>query len=172
MLIDEFMPSWDVVKRHQIEVQATPARTLASVREMDPGRDWLIGAMLRIRGFQRPPRTWSGFGEVGFIDLGQTDQELLIGVVGRFWTVGGGLRAVDPDRFLAFTEANHAKATWNFSVEDGGGASCVLKTETRVVCTDAGARRKFRAYWAVVGPFSGLIRSRVLRQIKETAEST
>jgi hypothetical protein len=33
------------------------------------------------------------------------------------------------------------------------------------------ARRKFRAYWLVVGPFSGLIRKEMLREVKRQAEN-
>ncbi|HXH98057.1 MAG TPA: hypothetical protein VNH40_12700, partial [Gaiellaceae bacterium] len=38
----------------------------------------------------------------------------------------------------------------------------LLATETRVSALDAAARRAFRRYWLVVGPFSGLIRRRWL----------
>jgi hypothetical protein len=39
----------------------------------------------------------------------------------------------------------------------------LLSTETRVSATNSTARRAFRGYWRVVGPFSGLIRRRWLR---------
>ena len=51
---------------------------------------------------------------------------------------------------------------------DGEGAR--LETETRVLLTDAGARRCFGAYWVVVRPFSGLIRRRWLHAAKQRAE--
>ena len=31
---------------------------------------------------------------------------------------------------------------------------------------------KFRAYWSLVGPFSGLMRKAILKQVKTEAEST
>jgi hypothetical protein len=53
--------------------------------------------------------------------------------------------------------------------ERAGGGSTVV-TETRIVCTDDEARRKFGWYWRLVGPFSALIRRIVLGQIKRSAE--
>ena len=38
-----------------------------------------------------------------------------------------------------------------------------LSTETRIAAVDRRARRAFRAYWLVVGPFSALIRRQWLR---------
>jgi hypothetical protein len=44
-----------------------------------------------------------------------------------------------------------------------------LSTETRVLCTDAASRRRFRAYWLVVRSFSGLTRREWLRAIARRA---
>ena len=170
MLIDEFMTSWDVVRRHEIQVNASPIDTLAAARQMDLGSERLVGFLLRIRGLPRPARTWMRLAEAGFIPLADTDEELLVGIVGRFWTPGGGLRRLSGEEFCRFDEPGYAKATWNFAVEPV--AATRLTTETRVLCTDRSARRKFRAYWAVVGPFSSLIRTRALRQIRAAAESS
>ncbi len=172
MLIDEFMTSWDVVRRHEIQVGASPIDTLTAARQMDLGSDRLVGFLLRIRGLRGPATTWMGLAEAGFIPLADTDEELLVGIVGRFWTPGGGLRPLSGEEFRRFDEPGYAKATWNFAVEPVAEGLTRLTTETRVMCTDRSARRKFRAYWAVVGPFSGLIRTRALRQIKVAAEST
>jgi hypothetical protein len=45
-----------------------------------------------------------------------------------------------------------------------------LATETRVLCLDDESRRRFRLYWLFIGPFSGLIRRKILRSIKHEAE--
>ena len=46
----------------------------------------------------------------------------------------------------------------------------LLATETRVLCLDTASRRRFRLYWTLIGPFSGLIRKDILRSIKRQAE--
>jgi hypothetical protein len=45
-----------------------------------------------------------------------------------------------------------------------------LSTETRVHVADPAARRKFRRYWRVIRPFSGLIRILFLRAARRRAE--
>jgi hypothetical protein len=63
-----------------------------------------------------------------------------------------------------------AKAVWNFSVAAGAAGQPVrLLTETRVVCSDAASRHKFGLYWMLIGPFSGLIRTVMLRAISRAA---
>ncbi|TMM12953.1 MAG: hypothetical protein E6F98_07205 [Actinobacteria bacterium] len=44
----------------------------------------------------------------------------------------------------------------------GSEGGAFLFTETRVQALDARARRAFRRYWLVVGPFSALVRKRWL----------
>jgi hypothetical protein len=52
---------------------------------------------------------------------------------------------------------------------DGDGS--VLSTETRVHAPTRRARRAFRLYWLVVGPFSALIRRRWLRAASRAART-
>lgn len=54
---------------------------------------------------------------------------------------------------------------------DFGFREGVLSTETRVWLTDARARRRFRAYWLVVRPFSGLVRRSWLAAARRRAEA-
>jgi hypothetical protein len=63
-----------------------------------------------------------------------------------------------------------ARAIWNFAVQYVGASSSILSTETRVVCGDPASRQKFRAYWLVVGHFSGLIRRLMLNSVKQLCE--
>jgi hypothetical protein len=77
---------------------------------------------------------------------------------------------VAPGEFAGFAEPGYAKAGFNFSVAPGPAGGCVLSTETRVLGTDPGARRRFRVYWTVVRPGSGLIRRDWLRAIRKRAE--
>jgi hypothetical protein len=52
------------------------------------------------------------------------------------------------------------------------GRSTRLETETRICATGPKAKRRFAAYWLVVGPGSGLIRRELLRAIARRAEAT
>jgi len=43
--------------------------------------------------------------------------------------------------------------------------------EIRIACPDPRSRRKFALYWRLVGPFSGLIRKRMLEIVRDRAEA-
>ena len=75
------------------------------------------------------------------------------------------------DDFTEFSRPGYAKVAWNFKLRADSTESTVLSTETRIKCFGA-AFWKFRLYWTVVGPFSGLMRKAILKQIKTAAEST
>lgn len=105
-----------------------------------------------------------------FVVLADLPEELLLGLQGRFWTAGGGLGTVVPNTFAAGPPAGVAQAAWNFSVRaDKSGSR--LTTGTRVRTGDERTTRLLGRYWRVVGPFSGLMRHRMLAQIKHAAES-
>ena len=110
--------------------------------------------------------------EEGFTLLGeQPGEELVLGTVGRFWHGGGETRPISPARFREPTPPGTAKAAWSFAVDRRPGGT-ELRTETRVLCADAAARRRFRAYWLLIRPFSGLIRREMLAAVRSAAESS
>jgi hypothetical protein len=45
----------------------------------------------------------------------------------------------------------------------------MLHTQTRVFCTDEASLRRFRPYWLLIRPVSGLIRRRLLARIAAAA---
>jgi hypothetical protein len=75
------------------------------------------------------------------------------------------------DAFDRFADSQFAKAAWNFTVRQVPGGRTEVATETRVECLGPAARRWFRLYWALIGPFSGWIRREALRIVKRTAEA-
>lgn len=79
---------------------------------------------------------------------------------------------MDADDFRAFDRPGYAKAVWNFSLVEESAGITRLATETRVHCLDDVSRLRFRVYWAMIAPFSGLIRRETLRAIRKTAEGT
>jgi hypothetical protein len=101
----------------------------------------------------------------------RTGEEFVLGTVGRFWRARGELCATSPDRFRAPAPSGTAKAAWNFQVGMREDGAAELRTETRVLCADAATRRRFRAYWMLIKPFSGLIRQEMLAAVRSAAES-
>lgn len=176
VLIDDFLPDFDVRERHRIKVNAPVDKVYAAVRRLDISRAKLSMLLFRLRGIPAGISPPSSFGledflKMRFILLGERpDEELLLGLVGRFWTPSGELLRLDPGGFRDFDEPGYAKAAWNFTLTKQRDSTVLLETETRVYCLDEISRRRFRLYWLLVGAFSGLIRREVLQAIKRNAE--
>lgn len=182
-LIDRLMPEWDVAARYQTEVAAAPDRTFAAVRQTDLADSTAARALLALRALPSrfrgrasrlaaQPLTIDRLLESRFGLLADDPpNEIVLGFEGRFWRPIGELRPVDAEGWSSPLAAEWARGCWSFAVEDRGGGCCRLTTETRVRAGGGGSRRAFRAYWLLVGPFSGLIRREMLRLIRKRAEA-
>ena len=180
MLIDEFMPSFDVAERHGIVVRAPAERAYAAIRSVDLSRSLLIRSLFALRGFpvmfagRREARrrlTLDDFLRSGFVVLAEEPgAEIVLGLIGRFWRPTGGLLLFAPEEFTGFRRPGYAKAVWNFRVEPVGEGRVRVATQTRVQTTDQDSCRSFLRYWRVIGPFSGLVRREMLRLVRSVAE--
>ncbi len=176
MLIDEFLPNYDIRERRRIEVNAPIGITYATARRLDISEARLSMILFRLRGI--PVGKDHGdrfdidsFQKMRFILLGEKmNEEILLGLVGRFWTPAGELQRLDRDGYLKFRQPGYAKAAWNFSLTKGTDRSTLLETETRVYCIDEASRKRFRIYWFFIGGFSGVIRREILKAVKKKAE--
>ena len=196
MLLDALMPVFDVVERHAVVVRATPAATYAAIRATDLTGGAVTRTLLTLRGLPavmaavvrspanaraaldtvRRDRAQARLGLAPFERAGfrvvaeRAPEELVVGLLGSFWTPSGGLcSSVSARDFAADPPAGMALAGWNFVVRPQGDGACELSTETRVRCAP-NARRRFLAYWFVVRPGSGIIRRIMLRAIRRQAE--
>lgn len=182
MLIDDHLPHADFAERHALRVHAPPERAYAAARRLDLSESLPVRALFalrslpalltRKRGQERSLGiTMDRLLRNGFVLLDErAPYELVLGLVGRFWTPAGGIERIHPAEFAVFERPGMAVAAWNFTVLPTDEGSLVA-TETRVRCTDEAARRSFARYWRVVKPFSGLIRMEALRAIRRTAEA-
>lgn len=183
MLIDDFLPAYDVTEHHYLDIQASVEKLYAAAHELDLSRSRLLRGLFLLRGLPAflfsHRRSQAGLGlnlaglhRSGFILLGEIpQQEIVLGLVGKFWTPSGGIQRLDAAGFQNFTTSGFAKAVWNFSLERRTAAAIRLHTETRVLCLDAASRRRFRFYWLFIRPFSGLVRMEILRTLKHNAEN-
>lgn len=188
MLIDELLPTYDVVERHAITVHAPPAATYAALLSTDFGRSGLLRALLVLRALpavlarrphdagsrarSRPPLTLSSIESHGFVRLAAApDSEIVFGLEGRFWALDGG-RCTPPAAAFRTTAPSPgtARAVWNFALASVDATTTRATTETRVLCADAATRRRFLPYWALIRPGSGLIRRDMLRRLRAAAE--
>lgn len=170
MLIDDFLPEYDFVETHDIAVCASVEAVFSAVDEVDLSESWIVRGLLFLRGLPNGHLRLRDLRKSNFEILGtRENEELLIGLAGKFWAPTGHLQKVNADNFREFNEKGFAKAVWNFSV-DREGNETRLKTETRIRCLDDESRRSFRFYWTFIQPFSGLIRNEMLKIVKKKAE--
>jgi hypothetical protein len=178
MLIDSFAPNPDAVEVHSIIINAPPDVVYQTLWTADLGGP-LIKLLLGLRmlpgfisrGCSSLPRNQEITlqtlidSQCGLL-AEEPNHEVLFGVTGRFWRPTGNVSTFDRASFDSPVPAGIARAVWSFTVAQSPDGQTNLSTETRVMCGDPSSRRKFRAYWLFVRPFSGLIRYLMLRAVR------
>ena len=88
------------------------------------------------------------------------------------WRLSGGERppALDAEGLRAWSAPRWVKVAMDFRLTPGGDGT-TLSSETRVLATDPATRRRFAAYWLVVGPGSTAIRWELLTAVQVRAEA-
>jgi hypothetical protein len=169
-LIDDWLPEFDVGERHDVALPVDPERALELARSAPAARDRIVRTLVAARGMSGRDQTIEEyFAAHRFVVLADTPTEWVVGIVGAVWRPRGGLVPLaDAEAWRAAAVPGTIKAATDFRAEKIPGGSR-LTTETRVKVMDEQARRAFRLYWALVGPFSALIRKRWLRGVQQSA---
>lgn len=185
VLLDGYLPEYDVSEAHACVVNANVETTWAAVRGADLSQIGPVRTLLMLRAVPgrlrarahgepappAPPFTFADMPRVGFPLLAERPAEIAFGSVTRPWKVGDEQPvAIGPDAFAAFDEPGYAKIAFAIRADRHGPARTLVTTETRIATTDARSRQRFAAYWRVVGPVSALIRRLILRSVKAQVE--
>jgi len=178
--LDRFLPTYDVVERHHIHVDAPASVTIDAARNLDlmdgpvvraifKGRDLIMGAA---PGGPRQPRgLLDEVLSLGWVVLDEVpDREIVVGAVTRPWEPNPVFRSIPRDEFASFAEPEYVKIAWTLRADPVAAESSVFRTETRALATDAFARNRFRAYWSFLSPGIWLIRRMMLDPVKKAAE--
>jgi hypothetical protein len=172
--LDDFLPAYEFSERHSVAIEAPTGRIDQALRTLSIADIPIAGALWWLRRLGRAygdsTKPFIG-GELPGVVLEDVPGEgIVLGLTGQFWRVLGGERdAAAPttaEEFLAYARPDTCKAVIDFRVRASS-----LTTETRVHVADPEARRKFRRYWFVVRPFSGLTRILLLRAARRRAEA-
>ena len=179
-VLDRFMPRYEVAERHEVRVAAPADVTYAAAREVDLQRSRLAHAIFRARelllggGQVEPPATAGLVAQTLAMGWGVLAEDpgrrLVIGALTRPWEANVHFESVPPERFAGVAPPGYVKIIWTLAAEPLGPSESTFRTETRVVTTDAHARRRFRLYWTAVSPGIRLIRHLTLRLVKAEAE--
>jgi hypothetical protein len=172
MLIDQFLPRYDVSAQYQIDVHAPLERVYSAARYLDMTDSWIVRWLYRLRGLPESSLTLDGMLKWGFVLLADSpSQEIVFGLIGRFWTPTAQIQHVTADTFVGFNQQGFAKVAGNIALVSLDDKNVRVTTETRIYSLDKASRCKFRWYWFLIGSFSGIIRKEWLHLIKRRAEA-
>jgi hypothetical protein len=180
MLIDEFLPEYDFDEKHETTIRASAEKVYAALDAFDFNDSAVIRWLIWLRGLSAKDASGKASKssnlrdapKFDFIILGETpNEEILLGLAGKFWALSGDLQKLKPEEFRVFAKEGYAKAVWNFTLSETDEKEVCLKTETRIQCLGEKSQESFRFYWWFVKPFSGWIRQEMLRLVKEKAEA-
>ena len=177
-LLNKYLGQYQFSERHAITIAAPSARILAAVAAYDPKHDRFFRSMIALRELParlmpRDKPSPPPFGLHNFCLLERDETALVYGLIGRFWQAEYGLEDVaDGPGFLAFAQPGVAKLALGYVVTPLPSGHCRLVTETRIFCPDDASRRRFTPNWYTIRLVSGLIRRRMLRDIRTASEAT
>jgi hypothetical protein len=173
-LLDLHLPAHEFSETHWVDIPVEPGRAMTEVLAWRPEDDRFFRFAIRLRELpmrvMRPSRRAAvrpAFGMDNFTLLQREgDREVAYGLAGKLWQADyGQYRIADANAFDAFDTPGSVKLVVSFMCELLPSGLTRLTTETRVHCIDADAFRRFRPYWYLIRPVSGLIRRRMLRSI-------
>ena len=197
MLVDEFMPVYDVSDAVATVVEADLAATWAALMDVDlidVGRKRplvaVLGALRMLPDIvshllhgEIPPHqpehlrlrdlTTIPLDKGGWVLLGVREQdEIALGLIGKFWRpVIEFARVSSAAEFCAFAEPGFAKTIYALSVRALDPRRTLLSGIMRTTTTDDHARRWFRRYWTFgVGSGAHLLVNGLLDVTREMAE--
>jgi hypothetical protein len=161
--LETALPEFDWHEVHAVELPCSPERALAIVLALPIAPDLVVRLLFRLRGLRRGRAIGEALNGIGFETLARSETEIVVGASGTPWRRRGGLRPFGEARPGMVRMAVDIRAE---PLPNG----CRLSTETRIAAVDEAARRAFRRYWLVVGPFSALIRRRWLAAASAAAK--
>jgi hypothetical protein len=197
MLVDEFMPVYDVSDAVATVVSADLATTWAALMDVDlidVGRKRPLVAVLgalrilpdivsHLLHGELPPHqpehmrlrdlTTIPLDKGGWVLLGVREQdEIALGLAGKFWRpVIEFARVSSAADFRDFAEPGFAKTVYALSVRPLDPRRTLLSGVMRTMTTDEHARRWFRRYWTFgVGAGAHLLVNGLLDVTREMAE--
>jgi hypothetical protein len=179
-LLDRFMPVYDIVERHHIDVAAPADVTFAAAGETDLEESPAVRAIFKAREkilrsepdvTSRPHGLLAWAQSIGWGVLAEVPgREVVMGAVTKPWEANVVFRPLPPDEFATFNEPDYVKIAWTVRADARSVKKSTFRTETRATATDATARTKFRRYWSLLSPGIIAIRWIMLRPVKAEAE--
>ncbi|MGZ4549818.1 MAG: SRPBCC family protein [Blastococcus sp.] len=184
-VLDRHLPEFDVRERHSRVLLADVAAVHAAIGQTDLTGIPVVRALLVLRALPGrlrarldgratpvpPPFTLADMPRAGWTPLAEGPEEVAFGTLTQPWRIGNEAPlVVDRESFAAFSTPGYAKVAFSIRADPDGPHRTRVTTETRVATTDPRSRKRFAAYWVVIGPVSALIRRLILRRLAMQVE--
>ncbi|EHH69388.1 hypothetical protein [Gluconobacter morbifer] len=161
-------------EHHVIDIAATPATVLEESGRYRIQHDPLARLAIRLREWPARLLRQSTSPPLDLTDFTLLEQDCVrrvYGLQGAFWKAGYGLRRISSrSEFLAYQREDLCTLFLSFTVSPGQDGKTRLATSTTVTCPSWKIWWRFLPYWLLIRPVSGLLRQRMLRQIKARCE--
>ncbi len=169
--LDLLIPTADLTETSAVDVAASPERVWQRVRHLDLGESAIAKALFGVRTGSVAELSIDGLTSSsehpGFrVLVDDAPHAFAVGAIGKVWKLDIPFVHVESaPEFQAYREPREVKVAWAVRVEplSPGGSRVVI--EVRVKATDAASLRRFRAYFALIGPGSRLIRRAMLARL-------
>jgi hypothetical protein len=170
--LDRWLPEPAVRTHHRRSGAGDPARLWEAALEVRLSDTQLLGNLIRWRipGTRREQTFGELFRTYPFTVLEETDGLLISGLCGRIWTLARDYPQLGgPQAFGDWDERGTVRVLFAHWVERGAGDEVELVSEARVQPVDAGAGRRLRILWTLVGRFEGLVSTEALKAAMQRA---
>jgi hypothetical protein len=180
-VLDLLIPLPRLLETDQADVAAPPQQVWERVRHGNLASSRFVQALFALRTLpdhllhakEAAPRLKlddlkSSAAQPGFQILAEDPgREVAVGAIGKVWHLDIPFVHVEnAEAFVAFDWPDFVKVAWSIRVTARGETDSHVEFELRVDATDDEAWRKFRRYFALIGPFSHLIRRSALASLE------
>ena len=168
-LIDKYLPEYTFKEFHEIVIDGPIEETYKIAKNFDLSKSKLITVLFKIRGLPTRRMNLEGFiSDMGFSKIEERfPTENLMG----FWATSKIKPIIRYEDFINNTISARIKVVWNFNFVELSPTRTRVGTETRILCVSPMTKAVFGLYWLIIKPFSGVIRKKMLRIIKQDVES-
>lgn len=197
LLLDRYLPRFDVTVHEHAVVDADPVTTWRALQELDlmQVHTPLLDAAMYARGLPAtlasrlgrrpappaPPPRLRLVGEdasalPGWLSLGTVPgHEAAFGAVGRFWRPDiewYDVEGMTPDQFAAFATPGWGRIASGLSLRPYGRSRTLVTYEARTAVSDPASARRFATYWVVVRPFAAHVLRATLEALRQKATAS
>ena len=168
-LIDKYLPEYTFNEIHEIVINSPIEKVYSVAKNFDLSKSKLIVFLFKIRGLPTKRLNLQDLiSDFGFSNIEeQFPTENLIG----FWARTKIEPITNHKDFINNTISARIKIVWNFRFSSLTSTRTKVSTETRILCVHPVTKVLFSLYWLIVRPFSGIIRIKMLKIIKQDAET-